>query len=354
MDKILIIGGGLAGSILATESYNRGIDFKWIISNKIPAASFSAYGMCNPVHFRNMVTAWKAEEFYEISKTFFLEAEKKYEAKFLKEMPTHHLVVDPAEFVQWRQNVESTNLWKYTNGDASADMLPYIKVGYSGSVLIKESFFVDIPEFVNSSRTFFKEHILWDDVQPEDIKQQEESWSYKASTYQQVIFAEGSHGYSNPFFKQIPFNPCKGQILLLKIPGLSINQAIHKKIVMIPLGNEYFICGATYEWNDMNDTTTNEARIELEHDLQEIIGEKYKYKIIHQKAGVRPTISDRRPVVGWHPAFKGIGILNGFGTRGLLVGPACAKDLLNNLQNGSPILPDWDICRFKKRLLKNT
>lgn len=353
MDQLLIVGGGLAGSILAQEAANRGISFKWIISDKIPAASFSAYGMCNPVHFRNMVTAWKAEGFYETSKSFFLEAEEKFGAQFLKEMPTHHLVVDPAEFVQWRQNVESTNLWKYTTGDPSTEMLPYIRTGYSGSIRIKESFFVDIPEFVNSSRTFFKEHIIWNDVQCEDVQPKDELWSYQGNTYPQVVFAEGSHGYSNPFFKHIPFNPCKGQIVLLKIPGLSIAEAIHKKIVLIPLGNEHFICGATYEWNDMNDTTTNDARVELEKDLQEIIGYKYPYEVLDQKAGVRPTISDRRPVVGWHPAFKGIGILNGFGTRGLLVGPACAKDLLNNMQNGSPILTDWDINRFKKRLLKN-
>lgn len=377
MNELLIVGGGLAGTLLAAESHRRGIDFRWMVSKKIPSASFAAYGICNPVQFRNMVPAWKADEFYVFSKSYFMDWQKQLEENFYKDMPIHHLVVDPAEFVQWRQNVEITSLWKYTNGEADTKILQYLKPGYSGSILIQQAFWVSIPQFILKMREFLKDKIEFEDFDHSHLEKKEAhprpfpsrptpggrektlpkgkekgNWKYKNLHFEKIIFSEGYHGYFNPFFKQVPFNPCKGEIMVVKIPGFQVEEAIHKKIILIPLGDELFICGATYEWDDLSFENSVKGLKELEVCLKDIIGEQYSYEIIDQKAGVRPTISDRRPVVGWHPKYNGIGILNGLGTKGLLVGPPATKNLLDNLQHGTTILPDWDVNRFKKRLLK--
>lgn len=352
MNEFLIVGGGLAGAILATEAKARELNFRWIISEKIPAASFAAYGICNPVQFRNKVPAWKADEFYQLSKSFFLNYENQLGMELLKEMPIHHLVVDSDELILWRQNVESTTLWKYTSGEPHLELLPYLHRTYCGTIFIKQAFYVSIPSFVLAVREYLKEHINWTDFDPALLKETEKGWKYKNETYKQIIFAEGVHGYSNPFFKQIPFNPCKGEILVLSIPGFPIIEAIHKKIVLIPQGEHVFICGATYFWDDLSFNPSDMGRMELEQAIDEILGDRYSYEILDHRAGVRPSISDRRPVVGWHPKYMDIGILNGFGSMGLMVGPAAAKNLLDNLQTGNAILPDWDINRFKKRLLK--
>jgi glycine/D-amino acid oxidase-like deaminating enzyme len=42
-------------------------------------------------------------------------------------------------------------------------------------------------------------------------------------------------------------------------------------------------------------------------------------------AGVRPTVKDRRPLVGTHAEYSAIHILNGLGTRGVMLGPSMAK-----------------------------
>lgn len=390
MNDLLIVGGGLAGSLLAAESHKRGINFRWMISETIPSASFAAYGICNPVQFRNMVPAWKADEFYEFSKSYFMDWQKKLEAGsgkqedffqlpisssqlFYKDMPIRHLIVAPAEFVQWRQNVEITSLWKYTTGEVDTKTLQYLKSGYSGSILIQHAFLVNIPQFILRVREFLTDKIEFADFDHSYLEKKEahlrpfplgrektlpegkekESWNYKGNRFDKIIFSEGHHGYFNPFFKRIPFNPCKGEIVVVKIPGLQIQEAIHKKIILIPLGDEHFMCGATYEWDDLSFENSQKGLLELESGLLDIIGDQYKYEIINQKAGVRPAISDRRPVVGWHPKFEGIGILNGFGSMGLMVGPSATKNLLDNLQQKIAILPDWDINRFKKRLLSS-
>lgn len=348
MGSLLIVGGGLAGSILALEAHSRGIGFKWAISKSIPSAYSAAYGMCNPVHFKNTLPAFKADVFFPVSVGFFSKWQAELPALFMRKIPVRHLVKTEEEFTYWRQQVESTGLWKYTNGEPVREKIPGIKDGFCGNIEIPDVFFIDIPQFVNSTREFFNDVILWEDYRYKNAEKDLEE-----NVYNKIIFADGTNAGLNPHFNWVPFNPCKGQTLHLKIKDLELKHSIHKKIVLVPLGNEEFICGATYEWDDLTNEITSQGLEELLYYLSEILESDLKPEIIAQKAGVRPTIADRRPVVGSHPALKNLGILNGFGTRGLLVGPHCAAELLDHLYNGKTITPDWDVNRFKKRFLRS-
>jgi glycine/D-amino acid oxidase-like deaminating enzyme len=354
MQKILIIGGGLAGSILAAEAYERGISFKWVVSENIPAASLAAYGMCNPIHFHNIVSAWKADEFFESARSFYKKWESKTGDQFYRPLQVNHLIADDSELTQWRQQVESTDIWKYTTGDLVNTMNPFLHSSILGSVPIHASFFVDIGELVTAIKQYLIERIIHTEVTTNELELKEDHVIWKGEKFEKLIFAEGSYGSSNPYFSKVPFNPCKGEILILKIPGLQLESAIHKKIVLVPIGGEKFMCGATYEWDDLSFESTEKGKNSLLNMLKEILSPHLNMEVVDQKAGVRPTISDRRPAVGWHPLHPQVGILNGFGTKGLMLGPGCVANLLNNFQNGESILPDWDLLRFKKRLLKSS
>ena len=48
-------------------------------------------------------------------------------------------------------------------------------------------------------------------------------------------------------------------------------------------------------------------------------------------AGVRPTVKDRRPLVGTHSGLNSIHILNGLGTRGVMLGPYLANQLFQQI-----------------------
>ncbi len=353
MSKVLIVGGGLGGAILALECYNRGLSFQWMVSKTIPSASNAAYGICNPVQFRNKVPAWGVDQFYPVSKSFFLEQASKQGVKFYKDMPIYHLVVEQEELTFWRQQAESTSIWKYTSGEPNMDILAHLVGNYQGAMLIREAFYVSIPDFIDKTKQTLADHIEWDEFDYKELKPANEKSQYKNSTFTRIIFAEGVHGYTNPWFNQVPFNPCKGEMLVIRIPGLSTDYALHKKIILVPRENDVFECGATYSWDELDFHPSVPGKEELEDGIRDILGDRYPYEIIEHKAGVRPAISDRRPVVGWHPLHQDIGILNGFGSMGLMVGPSAAKNLLNNLESGEAILPDWDVNRFKKRLLKN-
>lgn len=68
-------------------------------------------------------------------------------------------------------------------------------------------------------------------------------------------------------------------------------------------------------------------------------------------AGIRPTVVDRRPLVGGHPEHQNMYVLNGFGSRGVLIGPYASKQLFDYIENQTDLDPEMDIQRFTKNTM---
>jgi glycine/D-amino acid oxidase-like deaminating enzyme len=117
-------------------------------------------------------------------------------------------------------------------------------------------------------------------------------------------------------------------------------------IFVVPMGNDLYKVGATYNWVDKSDLPTEEGKKELLDDLNELI--TCDYEIMEHRAGVRPTVKDRRPLVGTHPQFKNVHLLNGMGTRGVMLAPSMARDLFNSIEKGTDLDPNIDIKRIKR------
>ena len=139
----------------------------------------------------------------------------------------------------------------------------------------------------------------------------------------------------------------KGELLIIKAPNLNLDVVLKSSIFILPIGDDMFKVGATYNWDDKDDLPTEEGKKELIDNLKELID--CDFEIIKHFAGVRPTVKDRRPLVGSHHLYKNIHILNGLGTRGVMLGPWLAKSLFDNLENEIPLDTNMDIKRFDKR-----
>ena len=71
-----------------------------------------------------------------------------------------------------------------------------------------------------------------------------------------------------------------------------------------------------------------------------------EYEVIDQIAGMRPTVIDRRPLVGQHSKHKQLFVLNGLGTRGVMIAPYVAKQLFNFIEKGLRLDAEIAINRF--------
>ena len=136
----------------------------------------------------------------------------------------------------------------------------------------------------------------------------------------------------------------KGELLVIYAPKLKVDFLIKAAVFVMPLGQGYFKVGATFNWKDKSKLPTEEGKRELIQKLDTVI--EVPYKIVEHMAGIRPTVKDRRPLVGRHPKFKNLAILNGLGTRGIMIAPTVANSLYEHLEMGTDLDKEIAIARF--------
>lgn len=181
-----------------------------------------------------------------------------------------------------------------------------------------------------------------------EIKQltlSEDAVSYQDITAAKIIFCDGTAGNNNPYFKNLPFAPNKGEILLVQIPGLSSTNIYKKGINLVPWKEEVFWMGSSYEWAFMDPYPSELFRKKSVAVLSEWV--KIPFTIIDHWAAVRPATLERRPFAGLHPLYRQIGILNGMGTKGCSLAPYFAEQMMNLLLHDRSLHPEASIGRFK-------
>ena len=95
----------------------------------------------------------------------------------------------------------------------------------------------------------------------------------------------------------------------------------------------------------MSRKITSDAREKLLAKLKTYVSAPIE--VMEQKAGIRPTMHDRKPVVGLLTDYPQIGILNGLGSKGALLGPYFARQLAEYLAESSAIIhPEVNVDRF--------
>jgi glycine oxidase len=119
---------------------------------------------------------------------------------------------------------------------------------------------------------------------------------------------------------------------------------LKSSIFVIPMEGDHYLVGSTYEWTDKTNIPTSEAKSQLLEKLERLV--TCDFEVVNQRAGIRPTVSDRRPLVGRHPNHQKMYVLNGLGTRGVLIAPAMAEALSTFIETDAPLPEEIDISRF--------
>ena len=143
----------------------------------------------------------------------------------------------------------------------------------------------------------------------------------------------------------MPLNGSKGELLTIKAPSLKENSIIKSSVFLIPLGKDLYRIGSTYDWKDKTNKPTKDAKSELLRKLKTFV--KCDFEVVAHVAGVRPTVTDRRALVGKHPKHPNLYVLNGFGSRGVLIAPYASDLLFRFIENTAQIDPEIDIKRFE-------
>lgn len=347
MIDYLIVGCGLAGISFAeiALAHNKSI---LVVNDDSQNSSRIAGGLYNPVILKRFSEVWQAQEQLELMNQFYTDLEQKLAVKVDFKKPILRKFFSIEEQNNWFAASDkpalspflSTSIItkKYAGIDSPFNYGEVLHTGYVDTASLLEEY----------KKYLLKEQFLLQETFDYDaFEVLENSIRYKNREAKHIIFAEGFGLHANPYFNHLPLDGTKGELFIIKASDLDLDVIVNTSVFILPLGNDLYKVGATYNWKDKTDTPTEEGKQELLERIREIIN--CNFEIVSHFAGVRPTVRDRRPIVGTYSGSSSIHVLNGLGTRGVMLGPAMAKALFENIENGIPLDKEIDICRFEKR-----
>ncbi len=345
MKDYLLIGFGLAGVNLAHELEQRNQSFT-VIDAPAQNASKVAGGITNPLILKRFTKAWNADQFIPAAESTYKAMEKQLGIKILSQLPIYRKIKSVQEQNDWFVAADQPDLQNFMS-DRLKELktLPntyaYGEVKRS-SLLNTESLLAHYQKYLTKKNQWQNEKLEYHHLQITD-----EQVTYKNLKAKKIIFCEGYGMLQNPYFNKLPLIGNKGEYLILKIPGLQLDAIVKTALALIPLGKEYYKFGASYSRHFTDTAPNSKTRKFLIEKLEEILDRPYE--VIAVQVGVRPTVRDRRPLLGRHPKHQNLLLLNGLGSHGVMVAPTAAQWLLNFDLDQNPLPKTVDLNRYYTR-----
>ena len=340
----IVVGLGLAGLAFTNELRKMNKSFV-VFEDNSQNSSIVAGGVYNPVILKRFTPVWDAENQLKVALPFYNELETLLNSQFDYKLDVQRVFKSIEEQNNWFIACDHLQLSNY--------MSPGIeKTKYEG--VISEFGFgrlvhtgrVDTKKLLLAYRTFLEKEkcIQFERFAYDDLVIEDDEFKYKDISAAKIVFCEGYGLKSNPYFNHLPMQEAKGELVTIYAPNLNIDFLLKAAVFVLPLGANLYKVGATFNWKDKTLDPTEEGKKELLEKLDSFI--TVPYTIVDQSAGIRPTVKDRRPLIGRHPNHRNMAILNGLGTRGVMIAPTAAKDLFAHLENNEPLNPEYAIDRF--------
>lgn len=340
----IIVGSGLAGIAFAETLLQNHKSFV-VFDNHSQNSSKIAGGLYNPVILKRFSQVWNANEQLELADIFYQRIEAKLNTQVDFKLPIYRKFFSIEEQNNWFAASDKPALAPFLSTEIVHKQYTGIDspFGY-GEVL--HTGYVDTEVMLNQYHTYLNGlGLLFEKAfEYEHVDVLDDYLAYQNLKAKHIVFAEGFGMHANPFFKHLPLDGTKGELFVIKAPGLDLDVIVNTSVFILPLGNDLFKVGATYNWDDKTDLPTTAGKQELMDRIKEIL--TCDFEIIEHFAGVRPTVKDRRPLLGTHHLHQNLHILNGLGTRGVMLAPAMAMDLYNYIEHGKALDKSVDVKRY--------
>jgi glycine oxidase len=345
MLDFLVVGFGLAG-LSFTEQLKKHNKSFVVISEVHNSSSTVAGGMYNPVILKRFTSPWNALPQLAYCIPFYKEIEARLGTTVLFPLPVLRVFNSIEEQNNWMIASDKNSLSPFLSTSFKHNTNKFLNATNDFGV-VENAGRLNVSKLLELYRNDLKEANNHLDISfnYSDLVFHDSHYIYNGIVVKNIVFCEGFGLKKNPFFNYLPLNGTKGEVLIISCKDLQLDAIIKSGIFIIPLEDkDTYLIGATYHWSDKTWLTTKEAREELIGKLSSVL--LCDFEIVGQLAGIRPTVKDRRPLVGMHPKHNNMYVLNGLGTRGVMVAPMVSHQLINNIENNTPLDKEIDINRF--------
>ncbi len=339
----LIIGQGLAGSLLAWELIQRQKKII-IVDNAKENASLMAAGLINPVTGMRWVKSENVDLLLPVALAYYQKLARHFQQQFYVEKTLRRVISTEKDLAAAKKRQQQIAYQPYLSQNIGVDSTLYAPWGLinqkqTGYLLCKP-LLTALKNYFIAHQAYIKAEINYQDIH---LSQQ---LHWKKWRPKHIIFCEGHHATHNPWFSWLPFQPVKGEIITA-----TATQAIPQTILnyghwFIPLSTYQFRTGATFDRIQLDTQISTTAKETLLTSLKKVMPTLSINPEIRQEAGIRPTTLDKQPFIGHHPKHPELIIFNGFGAKGSLQIPWYCQCLANNLMYNQAIPENSHIMRY--------
>lgn len=307
-----IIGQGLAGTCLGLEFLERGIPFRIVDSGKGGSTRVAA-GLINPLTGKNFQPSWLIEEFHPYAMNYFTKLGEKFGVKLWNPMPVMRLAETEQEWSKISSKFDLPEVRSWLD-DSLVTNTPN---GFLNHVVLAGGGWLDTRRFLDVTRKHFEEKGVF-----------ELALEAHETPNELNILCEGAQGLMQNQLS--PHRCAKGEILTVKAEWSEDFIKVGTGGWLIPIGDGLFRVGSTYEWNQLDELSTDAGLRRITEIANKLGGEKFE--VIEHVAGIRPILRRSQPLIGKNS--KGEWAFNGLGSKGSLYAPKIASMLADWICDG--------------------
>lgn len=354
MEKIdfLVVGLGLSGISFCEQLEAHQHSFLVYENGTDASASTVASGLYNPVVLKKFTPIWNAAEQTETAKAFYERLEQKLDTRLDFKLPVLRKLANAQEAELWKEVSQKEALEEFLDTDIIPNENRHVNADF-GFGKVKHTGRIDTGFLIQAYTDYLtsKHLLIREKIEYSEIEQSPTAVCYQNKMFEYVVFCEGCGLLQNPFFNYLPLIENKGELLQIFAPRLQLDKILKGPVFVIPIEENRYLAGTTYDHQFTNRLPTAEAKEFIVSKLKTMVN--CEFFIEDHFLGFRPTVLDRRPLLGKHPTHNRLIVLNGMGTRGVLLAPSMAKDLYEFLLLDKPLEKEIDIKRYEKRLKRD-
>lgn len=347
----ILVGLGIAGLCFAETLLQQGKTFL-VIEDGEKGATTTSGGVLNPTVLKRFTAAWNAQQFFDKAIPFYDAIAERLEKQVLNPIGIQRIINSIEEQNDWVVASDKKELTAFLSSEIQKNTNPSVKAGL-GLGNVKGGALLHPAELIERYRAYLQQNklLVSENFDYDSLETAETTNTYKKYTAEQIVFAQGAKVRENPFFNlsvspegSRVFVGNKGEYVIFKAPNLQLTTILKGPVMIIPLGNDLYKVGASYGRDDFSEGTTNKAKEEIVSKLKKMIS--CNFEVVDQVSGIRPTVKDRKPLLGNFLDHPKLYFLSGLGTRGLSMAPLLSEWLYDYIEKNEELPREVDLKRF--------
>lgn len=322
---VLIVGQGLAGTLLGWACEQAAIRFRVADASSAHSASAVAAGIINPITGQRLVKSWRADTLVAPARQVYRAIEAELATTVWREMRIRRRFANDREREIWARK------------SATGELAPFVGAADA------DGFWIEGGAQVETATLLARMRDRW--LARGQLMKTSLDLADEIGRYEVVIDCRGPGATRRGgAFDFVPWEFSKGELIEAEVEGLVPDVILNRGHWVLPLGEGRALVGATHEPGCLDPTPTEAAALELQASAEALTGRSVNVR--RSRCGIRVNVPDKRPVVGRHPSLSTYGVACGLGAKGALWAPLLATQWVQHLTTGTAFDPEIDVRRW--------